>query len=78
MRLTNPITGINGVAAGTGASAALQNNRRIHGFLLTFNNAASRAAGTPATQAQIENDLGEVRILANGKPLRLTWVNCLY
>ena len=70
MRLTNPISGINGVAAAATASVPLQNNRRIHGILLTYSNTASRAASRNATQAEIEADLGECRIMSNGKPLR--------
>jgi hypothetical protein len=78
MRLTNPVTGINGVYPDSTASAAIQNNRRIHGFLATYSNAASRAAARPATQAEIEADLGEFRLMANGKPLRRALVSELH
>lgn len=70
MRLTNPITGINGVAPDSTATAPVTADRRVHGFLLKYSNAASRAAARPATQAEIEADLKEFRFLANAKPLR--------
>lgn len=69
-RFTNPVSGVNGVVAGATATVAVQNNRRIHGFLISYSNTASRTAVRNATQAEIEADIGEIRFLANGKPLR--------
>lgn len=78
MRLTNPLTGINGVAPDSTASASVTNDRRIHGFLVTYSNAASRAAARAATQAEIEADLKEFRFIANAKPLRRALVSELH
>lgn len=69
-RKTNKLTGLSGVSANSTGTAPITSDRRIHGLIFKYSNAASRLAGLPATKAQIEADLKEVRFNANAKVLR--------
>lgn len=69
-RKTNLLTGLSGVQPNAAATAPITSDRRVHGLIFEYSNAASRLAGLPATKAQIEADLKEVRFIANSKILR--------
>ena len=69
-RKTNPIVGLSGVEPNQTVTGKCQSDRRYHGFLINYSNAASRLAGLPATHAQMEADIGEIRFIANSKVLR--------
>jgi hypothetical protein len=69
-RYTNPIVGLSGVEANQTVTGKCQSDRRYHGFLINYSNAASRLAARAATQAEMEADIGEIRFIANSKVLR--------
>lgn len=66
MRQTTLINGINGVGAGQTASVLLPTDRRYHTITLQYSNSGS---ATPA-QAAIQADITEIRLVANGRPIR--------
>jgi hypothetical protein len=66
-RLTTNLNGFTGVAAGSTAIVPLPNDRRIHGIRIYYSNTAG---GATPTKAQLEADVLEIRVIANGKPIR--------